>query len=206
MPASAPAQIPRHPPPAPPGVEHTLAGRFQGLRAHFASAPTGLGLDHDRLQRLIKWSGQRLAVLRYAEMPLPGLPGRKAAVWQTPDGEILFGTEPHGDQAYWRALLAIARQRYHQIPGCRLVLFSVATAPVNLSAWLPQDEIISARARFLDLQTLTQPELATLYAADEVLREAERGSLAIGSPDAFAAMAPRLEFFWKRLTRPLRGW
>ncbi len=66
-----------------------------------------------------------------------------------------------------------------------------------------QDEIVSARAHFLDLQTLDHPSLAACYAADEVLRESERGTLPLGSADAFAAMAPQLETLWKRLTRPL---
>lgn len=185
--------------------EYTLAGRFQQLRAHFASAAR-LGLDHDRLHRLIKWSGQRLAVVRYAEAPLPGPPGRKAAVWQSPDGEILFGIQPHSDHAYWSALLQLARQRREQVASCRLVLFSSAAAPMDPALWLMHpDEAAAARARFLDIQTLDHAELATLYATDEVLREAERGTLAVGSSDAFAAMAPYLEFFWKRLTRPLRS-
>lgn len=182
--------------------ENSLAARFQRLRAYFLSLPD-LPLDHDRLHRLVKWSGQRLAVVRYAESAIPSLPGSRVSVWHSPDEEILFGTEPHGDRNYWAVLIEFAQRRYDQMPGCRLVLFSAAAAPLNLSRWLAQDEIVAARACFLDVQTLSAAELATLHATDEVLREAERGALMVGSGDAFAAMAPHLDFFWKRLTRPI---
>jgi hypothetical protein len=162
-------------------------------------------LDQDRLYHLMKLSGQRLALVRFLETGLPGLPGAIAGVWQSPDAEILFGSEPYEDRPYWAALIDFARQRAAYVPGSRLVFFSSASAPVNLAVWLHQDEIVAARAQFLDLQTLDHPHLASLYATDEVLRECERGALSLGSADAFAAMAPQLEPLWKKIMRPLAG-
>ena len=186
------------------GPDHALQVRFHTLRAHFASSPWLL-LDQDRLYHLMKLSGQRLAVVRFLETGLPGLPRAIAGVWQSPDAEILFGSEPYEDRPYWAALIDFARQRSAYVPGSRLVMFSAASAPVNLGVWLHQDEIVAARAHFLDLQTLDHPTLAACYATDEVLRESERGALNLGSADAFAAMAPQLEYLWKRLTRPLHA-
>jgi hypothetical protein len=183
------------------GPDHALQVRFHTLRAHFASSPWLL-LDQDRLYHLLKLSGQRLALVRFLETGLPGLPGAIAGVWQSPDAEILFGSEPYEDRTYWAALIDFARQRSAQVPGSRLVLFSSASSPVNLGVWMDQDEIVAARGHFLDLQTLDHPALAALYATDEVLRECERGALPLGSADAFAAMAPQLESLWKKLTRP----
>ncbi len=151
----------------------------------------------------MKLSGQRLALVRFLETGLPGLPGAIAGVWQSPDAEILFGSEPYEDRTYWAALIDFARQRSTYVPGSRLVLFSSASAPVNLGVWMDQDEIVAARGHFLDLQTLDHPGLAALYATDEVLRECERGALPLGSADAFSAMAPQLESLWKKLTRPI---
>ncbi|MDB6069767.1 MAG: hypothetical protein JWL81_938 [Verrucomicrobiales bacterium] len=182
--------------------DHALQVRFHTLRAHFASSPWLL-LDQDRLYHLMKLSGQRLALVRFLETGLPGLEGAVAGVWQSPDAEILFGSEPYEDRAYWGALIDFARQRSTYVPGSRLVLFSAAAAPVNLAVWLHQDEIVAARAQFLDLQTLDHSSLAALYATDEVLRESERGALPLGSADAFASLAPQLEGLWKKLTRPL---
>lgn len=183
------------------GPDHALQVRFHTLRAHFASSPW-LMLDQDRLYHLMKLSGQKLAVVRFLETGLPGLAGAVAGVWQSPDAEILFGSEPYEDRLYWAALIDFARQRASYVPGSHLVMFSAAAAPVNLGTWMHQDEIVSARAHFLDLQTLDHPSLAACYAADEVLRESERGTLPLGSADAFTAMAPQLETLWKRLTRP----
>lgn len=182
--------------------DHAVQVRFHTLRAHFASSPWLL-LDQDRLYHLMKLSGQRLALVRFLETGLPGLAGAVAGVWQSPDAEILFGSEPYEDRPYWAALIEFARQRAVYVPGSRLVLFSSASAPVNLGVWLHQDEIVAARARFLDLQTLDHSALAALYATDEVLRESERGALPLGAADSFAALAPQLENLWKRLTRPL---
>ncbi len=211
LPDPVPA-IPRTPAPSPSpfltsravGPDHALQVRFHTLRAHFASSPWLL-LDQDRLYYLMKLSGQRLAVVRFLETGLPGLPRAIAGVWQSPDAEILFGSEPYEDRPYWAALIDFARQRSAYVPGSRLVMFSAASAPVNLGVWLHQDEIVAARAQFLDLQTLDHPTLAACYATDEVLRESERGSFNLGSADAFAAMAPQLEYLWKRLTRPLHA-
>ncbi len=182
--------------------DHAIQVRFHTLRAHFASSPW-LMLDQDRLFNLMKLSGQRLALVRFLETGLPGLPGAIAGAWQSPDAEILFGTEPYEDRTYWAALIDFARQRSAYVPGSRLVIFSSASSPVNLATWLDQDEIVSARAHFLDLQTLDHPSLAALYATDETLREVERGTLTQGSADAFVSMAPHLENLWKKLTRPL---
>lgn len=197
----APREIPFHPQKRV-GPDHTVQVRFHTLRAHFSSSPWLL-LDQDRLYHLMKLSGQRLALVRFLETGLPGLPGAIAGVWQSPDAEILFGSEPYEDRTYWAALIDFARQRSASVPGSRLVLFSSASTPVNLGVWMDQDEIVAARGHFLDLQTLDHPALAALYATDEVLRECERGALPLGSAEAFAAMAPQLENLWKKLTRPL---
>lgn len=180
--------------------DHSLQVRFHTLRAHFASSPW-LVLDQDRIYHVMKLSGQRLALVRFLETGLPGLPGAVAGVWQSPDAEILFGSEPYEDRSYWAALIDFARQRSAYVPGSRLVLFSSAAAPVNLGIWLDQDEIVADRARFLDLQTLDHPSLASLYATDEVLRECERGAQPLNAADGFAAMAQHLEGLWKKLTR-----
>lgn len=173
--------------------------RFHQLRDYLLGIP-GLEPDPDRLCRLVKICAQQLAVVHYQEFPLPGS-GWKTAVWQSPDGEILFGTEPHGDRAYWSALLAFARHRACLAPGIRLVVFSAAGSPVNLASWLPQDEIVAARARFLQVITLEPLETATLHAADHVLHEAACGALSANPQETFSTLVPYLEFFWIRLMR-----
>ncbi len=182
--------------------EQAAQRRFCHLRSHFSAFPS-LGLEPDRLFHLMKLSGQRLPLVRFEETPLPALVGAVVGIWESPGTEVLFGTEPYEDRPYWSALLAFAQARCPSAPASRLVVFSAAATPANPQDWIPQDEIPASRPSFLDLQTLDHPQLAALYAADEVLRECEAGSLPLASADGFAAMAPHLEGLWKRLTRPL---
>jgi len=186
-----------------------LPRRFQQLRAHFLTAPW-LSVDQDRLFHLLKMAGRRLAVIRWVDHPLPGSPGQSAGAWLGPDGETIFGSEPYEDRTYWSSLVHFTRERSghgftaraRSSAPCRLVVFSATKAPVNLAAWMPQDEIIDARTHFLDVQPVDQPLLATLYAADELMRDAERGSLGVSPDDTFAMLVPHVEFLWKQMTRP----
>jgi len=213
-PASRPplAPAPPAPPPPTPSPEAILQHRFQQLRSHFLTAPW-LSVDQDRLFHLLKIAGRRLAVVKWTDYALPGSPGQSAGAWVQPDGEILFGSEPYEDRTYWSALVHFARHRSgHGYNGhavntapCRLVVFSATKAPVNLSAWMPPDEIIDARTHFLDVRPVDQSLLATLYAADELMRDAARGALHASQEETFAALVPHLEFLWKQLMRPVRA-
>jgi hypothetical protein len=69
---------------------------------------------------------------------------------------------------------------------------------------MPPDEIIDARTHFLDVKPVDQPVLATLYAADEMMRDAERGALGVSPAETFSMLLPHLEFLWKEVTRPLK--
>jgi hypothetical protein len=199
-------------PPAPaPSSGAILQRRFQQLRAHFLTAPW-LAVDQERLFHLLKSAGRRLAVVRWVDYPLPGAPGQSAGAWLGPDGETLFGSEPYEDHNYWSSLVYFTRERSGYgfttatRPGvsCRLVVFSSGKAPVNLAAWMPPDEIIDARTHFLDVKAVDQPVLATLYAADEMMRDAERGALGVSPAETFSMLLPHLEFLWKEVTRPLK--
>jgi hypothetical protein len=189
--------------------EAQLVRRFHQLRVHFLNAPW-LAVDQERIFHLLQSAGRRLAVVRWLDHPLPGSPGQSAGSWVGPDAEILFGSEPYSDRIYWSALIDFARERsghgFRSSPRhsttCRLMVFSSIKAPVNLSAWMPPDEIIDARTHFLDVQPADQPTLATLYAADEMMRESERGTGAAGAAATFTFLMPHIEFLWKQVTRP----
>ncbi len=202
LPASSPTLA--NPPPAVPPV----LARFANLKLQLIQARL-LRVDQDRLCHLLEIAGQRLAVVRPSRLPLPSGPHPGALSWQSPDGEIIFGTEPHEDVAYWSELLGLAREKAqnawqtHQ-PMPRLVVFSAALSPANMSAWASQDEIVGARGRYLDLVSLDNESLAVAYAADELLHEAEAGSLPATVDEVLTQLNPHLDFFWKRLTRPLR--
>lgn len=195
-----------------PSTQAILQRRFQQLRAHFLTAPW-LAVDQERLFHLLKSAGRRLAVVNWKDHPLPGSPGQSAGAWVGPDGETLFGSEPYEDRTYWSSLVHYTRGKFGrefttpalQTSPCRLVVFSATKAPVNLAAWMPQDEIIEARTHFLDVQPVDQPLLATLYAADEMMRDADRGALGVSPEETFAMLLPHLEFLWKQVARPAKA-
>ena len=195
-----------------PSTQSVLRRRYQQLRAHFLTAPW-LAVDQERLFHLLKSAGRRLAVVNWKDHPLPGSPGQSAGAWVGPDGETIFGSEPYEDRTYWSSLVHFARGKFGrdftasapQTTPCRLVVFSATKAPVNLAAWMPQDEIIEARTHFLDVQPVDQPLLATLYAADEMMRDAERGALGVSPEETFAMLLPHLEFLWKQVIRPVKA-
>ena len=85
---------------------------------------------------------------------MPGSPGQSAGAWLGPDGETVFGSEPYEDRTYWSSLVHFVRERsghgfsapHSKAVACRLVVFSATKAPVNLSSWMPPDEIIESPA------------------------------------------------------------
>lgn len=178
--------------------------QFGALRHRLLEAKS-LRIDPDLFGHLLGVGGKRIAVVRSSHIPVPGSTGPGAMLWQTPNGEILFGSEPHQDRAYWQALLAHARQR-QVIGNCHLAIFSAAQEPVDLHWWLAPEEISIAQQQYVDVITLDADSLATLYAADELIHTSEHNTGHPHTPDeVFTAVASKLEPFWKRLTRPLQN-
>lgn len=183
-------------------VQPRVLQRYHSARGNYTLNPW-IALDHDRLFHLVTVCGERLAILRFSRLPLDGHPGMFAGMWTAPGGDVLFGSEPWADELYWSALIRTAQARAESRPGTRLVVFSVDGSPVDLTGFLRPDEIVHARSHYLDVQRFDHPELASLYAADDVLRDAERGELGAPVSEVFAALSPHIDFLWKRITRPL---
>ena len=181
--------------------------QFHQLKQRLLGAKP-LRVDQDLLCHLIGVGGKRLAVVKASHIPLPASNGPGAMLWQTPDGEILFGTEAHEDRTYWQALLAYARQRFAAGTPNRthLTIFSASQEPVDLQWWMPAEDAASALNRYVDVVSLDPEALATLYAADELIHAAEHTESSPVTPDeVFAAVSPYLETFWRRLTRVLKA-
>jgi len=185
---------------------HPVEGRFHTLRQRLLHAKP-LRIDQDIFSHLLETGGKRLAVVRVEYLAIPGFSGPAALVWHTPDGEIFFGTEPAEDRPYWQALVSHVREKQLRTGNghrLRLTVFSAQQAPVELQHWISADQIVEAKSRYLDLVTLDQDSLATLYAADELLHSAEHGNEGLPPVDEiFQILSGHLDSFWKRLTRPL---
>jgi hypothetical protein len=189
--------------PAPAGVWE----RCQQLRKKLLEA-RNLRIDPDLFCHLLEAGGRHLAVVSAQHVSVPGSSGPGALVWHTPDGEIFFGTESHDDRAYWRALWShVKTLRLATPPTARrqvwMTVFSLTKAPLNLADWLDAEDVRLVR-QHMDLVELDSDQLATLYAVDEVLHESERPNSGLPDPgNSFTTLAPLLESFWKRITRPL---
>ena len=183
--------------------QNEIQAEFQKLRERLLGAKP-LRIDQDLLCHLLGVCGKRLAVVKTSHVPLPGSVGPGVMLWETPDTEILFGTEAHEDRPYWQALLAFARQKYisGNQPQPHLAIFSGSQEPIDLAAWLGTDAGHQAQLTYVDIVSLDPDSLATLYAADELLHSAEHNPEGERTPDEiFAALSPIIEPFWKRLTR-----
>ncbi len=196
--------------PEPPAGVTTLAtdplsieAEFFQLRQRLLGA-TPLRIDPDLFGHLLDTGGKRLAVVSPSHIPVPGSAGPGALLWHTPNGEILFGSEPAQDHAYWQALLAHVRTRQEN-GHSHLAIFSSSQEPTDLQPWLTSEELHAPTPPpFLDIVSLDAPTLATLYAADELLHASEHAPQPTHPLDeVFTTMAPHLDSFWKRLLRPL---
>ena len=200
-PAPAPPEIPT-PAPPPPAIPSTSAPprTFHQLRNQFLSGPP-LPADPDRLFQLTREIGRNLAVLSWLEESPASTPDQHCGAWISPDAEIWFGSEPYADHHYWSALISHVRSRsLSRSQPVRLAIFSTPLHPAPLRSWMAADEIIAARSHFLDIHSLDQVELASLYAAHAILTPAT-GSDATAKANVFAATAPHISFLWKNLTR-----
>ncbi|MBP7950499.1 MAG: hypothetical protein KA004_12660 [Verrucomicrobiales bacterium] len=185
---------------------HPVEEKFHALRQRLLHAKP-LRIDQDIFSHLLETGGRRLAVVRVEYLAIPGFNGPAALVWHTPDGEIFFGSEPAEDVAYWKALAAHVREtqlRSGNGNRQRLTVFSAQQSPADLQQWLAADQIAEAKGRYLDIVSLDQDSLATLYAADELLHASEHANEGLPPADEiFLVLSDHLDGFWKRLTRPL---
>lgn len=182
-----------------------IESRFHQLRQRLLGAKP-LRVDQDLLCHLLEFGGKRLAIVKTAHIPVPGSSGPGAVLWLTPDGEILFGSEAHQDRAYWQALLTYVQSRHAatQPLHSHLAIFSAVEDPVDLQRWMAPSEAEGALNRYVDIISLEPETLATLYAADEMLHNAEHSDEDASCPEeVFAVLSPYLEPFWQRLIRVL---
>jgi hypothetical protein len=56
---------------------------------------------------------------------------------------------------------------------------------------------------WVDVVHLDGRSIAALYAMQRIIREAEMGTLQAAPQQVMSVLARELDFFWKRITRPL---
>jgi hypothetical protein len=193
-----------------------LLGRFEALRLQMGAEADTRPLDLARVTELIRLAGKRFPLVRYDEVELPGLTGRTAACWSLQGTEILFGLDNFADTRYWKvlgsysvgrmtALAEQARATGETAPQFKVVTFK---SERESEAWaaLWRTEIFPTALRpHVDAMYLDTRSIAALYAMQRMIKEAETGALRAEPAQVISVLARELDFFWKRVTRPLIG-
>lgn len=192
----------------------TLQSRFETLRREMGNNGVVTRLDFRSLGELVRLAGRRFPVIRYDEVELPELQGRSLPRWNMQGMEIVFGLENFSDARYWKTVSAFVAGRVAELgaaaaqngetsPRLKLAVFKNDEEGAALTALLRDEVIPQSLREKLDIVHLDTRSLASLYAMRQVVREAETGQIQTDATAVLGALAGELDFFWKRLTRPI---
>ena len=162
---------------------------------------TSIPIIQNAICALAKAAGDRFPVVTLDE---PKIADDSTAVrWSFEDNEILFGNQPGRDSIYWKKLSTFASDRSKNDKKIKMIVFSAAEDPVDVDTILQgKDDLIG----IVDFTVLDRDSLASLYAAHRLIEDkAISGSVSSeeGGKDILGKLAGELDFFWKRITRPL---
>lgn len=191
-----------------------LLGRFEALRLQMAAEAQSRPLDHARLLDLVRLAGKRFPLVHFSEVELPGLTGRTVVKWQLQGFEILFGLSDFSDRRYWQTLALFAAGRQAELieaairtgepgPALKIAAFK---SDRDAEAWnqLHGEGIFPTALREnLDAVHLDTRSIASLYAMQRMIKEAQTGTIKAEPAQVISVLARELDFFWKRVTRPL---
>lgn len=190
---------------APPSTAELLA-RFESLRVGMVKDAQMLPLDLGRLAELIRLAGKRFPLVKFDEMELPTIPGKAAPCWSLQGLEILFGLTHFNDLEYWRDFCALASQRIESLGESKSVKIVAMKSDRETLSWtaLQGSGVIPPGVRSrMEVLHLDTRSIAALYAMQRMINESEGGSLNASPSQVMSVLARELDFFWKRVTRPL---
>lgn len=196
--------------PAPVDAERdALLGRYQALRLQMSAEADSLPLDYTKLAELIRLAGRRFPLVRFSEHELPGMTGRFAMCWSLQGLEIVFGLANFADGSYWKTLAGFAAGRLAELNAttvdgvAKLKIATFKTDREQQSWTILQHstafpEVLRPHVDAIHLDT---PSVASLYAMQRIIKEAESGTLQAMPAQVMSVLARELDFFWKRVTR-----
>ncbi len=191
-----------------------LLGRFEALRLQMSAEAESRQLDLTRVAELVRLAGKRFPLVHFSEVELPGMTSRTAAKWVLQGSEILFGLAEFQDRRYWQTLGLFAAGRQAEIsdaaartgdaaPQFKIVAFKTDR---DTQGWteLNRDEIFPSMIREnVDAVHLDTRSISALYAMQRMIKEAAAGTIQAEPAQVMSVLARELDFFWKRITRPL---
>jgi hypothetical protein len=189
--------------------------RYEELRRQILGKDQLLKVNWPFLTHVVRLAGRRFQVVNYDEVDLPGLVGRSLPRWRLQGMEMVFGLEEFADEHYWKTvtsfvvgrvaeLTAAAVQNGQPAPQIKLLVFKGDHEAASLAGLLQQEVIPSALRTHLDVVHLDNRSLASIYGISQLIGEMEHGAHDGEQHTVLNLLANELDFFWKRVTRPLR--
>ncbi len=168
--------------------------RFRELQGELLASPEPIDMDAETLRQIIRLTGQASPLVEVSEVNLNGSTHPRTADsvtrWTFPENEIVFSFRSlSGDaEESWARLSQFMESRNGSAPS-KVVVFTDGEM---------EDKPDYERLDVIDLDAKAK---ATLMAAGVVLAESSSSTEAFN--EAFQQIAPELDTFWRRLTRPL---
>ena len=189
-----------------------LLGRYEALRLQMAAEAVSLPLDFTKLADLIRLAGKRFPLVRFSEHELPGMTGRYAMCWSLQGLEIVFGLANFADGSYWRTLAGFAAGRLAElnqdaqstgaaVPRLKITTFKTEREQQSWTILQNSAATPEMLKPHVDAIHLDTQNVASLYAMQRIIKEAESGALQATPAQVMSVLARELDFFWKRVTR-----
>ncbi len=188
-----------------------LISRFEAQRSSMARDAQLLPLDLGILGDLIRLAGKRFPLVRFEEMELPGLPGKQVPCWSLQGMEIFFGLSHFNDVEYWRSISSLVVRRVEELRATqgaeskqvKLVAMKSDRETLSWTSLQGSETIPLAVRQRMEVLHLDTRSIAALYAMQRMIADSENGSLNATPSQVMSVLARELDFFWKRVTRPL---
>lgn len=214
-PASNATQTPASSGPASRSARDVLLGRFEALRLQMAAEAESRQIDLSKLSDLVHLAGKRFPLVHFDEVELPGLTGKTVARWTLKGAEILFGLSDFTDRRYWQTLALFSAGRISAISEnaartgeptthFKVVIFKSDRDNAGWSQLSTSNDVFpTAVLEHVDPMHLDVRSIAALYAMQRMIKEAASGVIKTEPALVMSVLARELDFFWKRVTRPL---
>ena len=198
----APPPLPPHPADGSSGAG--VPGRFAGARTRWAGMNGALSkIDHGKLRHLISVAGNRFPVIRCEEIEIPEFEEEPVVRWIFGDTEVYFGFRPSDETAFWHALgkfIDSESSGDHDQPATKTKI-KIVHFDTEAGGGNPPD--LGIDCDLLDTIVFDPSAIASVYAAEEIVRDAETGEIDADPGSVLGVLARELDFLWKRLTRPV---
>jgi hypothetical protein len=182
-----------------------VVAAFATSRREFERSLGDRELDSALVRRLVEIAGKRFPAVRYDCVTVHadggGPDGRDVPRWAFGGNEVYFGFEQFDDESFWTALARLIEVRRRPRNGSTTSWVKVVAFAPTGAAGGPPPPVLGDDLPF-DLVRLDRSAVASLYAADALVKRAQSAEIDAEPGRVLGILADQLDFFWKRLTRP----